>query len=134
MSTTTTNMGLKKPAITDEVQTTIGDLADNFEIIDKIWPVGSIYLSTVSTNPSTFLGGTWAAIEGRFLVGAGTDFAAGTTGGQKTMGVQTCGEEATGYGLTQAGGFTDRVIVNANGYTGKNISPYLSVYMWQRTA
>lgn len=30
-------------------------------IIDKLYPVGSIYLETTNTNPSTKLGGTWAS-------------------------------------------------------------------------
>ncbi len=29
--------------------------------VDKLYPVGSIFLSTTNTNPSTFLGGTWEA-------------------------------------------------------------------------
>lgn len=31
--------------------------------IDLIYPIGSIYKSTSSTNPSSFLGGTWVAKE-----------------------------------------------------------------------
>jgi hypothetical protein len=27
------------------------------------WPIGSIYTSTVNTNPSTFFGGTWAVFD-----------------------------------------------------------------------
>lgn len=30
-------------------------------ILDKLYPVGSIYLETTNTNPSTKLGGTWVA-------------------------------------------------------------------------
>ena len=43
-----------------------------------IFPVGSIYLATVATNPSTLLGfGTWTATGvGRVLVGVGTSDAA----------------------------------------------------------
>lgn len=35
------------------------------------YPVGSIYMSTSSTNPSSFIGGTWEQIKGRFLLGVG---------------------------------------------------------------
>ena len=42
-------------------------------LLNKIYPVGSIYLSISSTNPSTFLGGTWTQIaQGRTLFGAGS--------------------------------------------------------------
>ena len=55
------------------------------------WPVGSIFLSAVSTSPATLLGiGTWAQIgQGQMLVGykAGdADFGTlGATGGTKTV-------------------------------------------------
>lgn len=52
--------------------------------LQAIFPVGSIYTSTsVSTNPATLLGfGTWVAIDaGRSLIGAGTGYTAGSTGG-----------------------------------------------------
>lgn len=127
-------LGLKALAITDTVTEMVELQNANVNIIDKIYPIGSIYISTASTNPSAFLGGTWSQLEGRFLVGAGGKFAAGTTGGSEDMGIQTCGEEATGYGMSPAGGFTNRVIVNKKGYTGKVLPPYLAVYMWERTA
>ena len=48
-----------------------------------IYPVGSIYTSTVATNPVTLLGfGTWVAFgEGKVLIGNGGGFSAGATGG-----------------------------------------------------
>jgi hypothetical protein len=48
-----------------------------------LFPVGSIYSSTVSTNPGTSLGfGTWTAFgAGRVLIGDGGGFSAGSTGG-----------------------------------------------------
>lgn len=64
MSSTSPNMGLTIPDINDEVTDFVTDLAANFTFLDAIYPVGSIYLSTASTNPGTFLGGTWAAIQG----------------------------------------------------------------------
>lgn len=47
------------------------------------YPVGSIYSSTVSTNPGTSLGfGTWTQFgAGRMMMGAGGSFSPGTTGG-----------------------------------------------------
>ena len=62
--------------------------------IDDIYPVGSIYLTASSTNPTTLFGGTWVQIsQGRTLIGAGTGtdvnntsqtFTAGSTGGEYT--------------------------------------------------
>ncbi len=41
--------------------------------VHKMYPVGTIYTSTSSTNPGNFLGGTWEAFgQGRTLIGAGT--------------------------------------------------------------
>ena len=53
-------------------------------LIDSIYPIGSIYLSVNSTNPSTLFGGTWEAIQDKFLLSAGTIYSAGTTGGEAT--------------------------------------------------
>ena len=53
-------------------------------LIDMVYPVGSIYMSTQSTSPATLFGGTWQALENRFLVGAGDDYTAGVTGGEAT--------------------------------------------------
>jgi hypothetical protein len=50
------------------------------------YPVGAIFLSTVSTNPSTLLGfGTWVAYgTGRMLISQDATYPAGTTGGSAT--------------------------------------------------
>ena len=48
------------------------------------YPVGAIYMSTVSTSPATLFGGTWAALGARFLIGVGTGYANGATGGAAT--------------------------------------------------
>lgn len=51
--------------------------------MDQIYPVNSIYFSMSSTNPATLFGmGTWQQIAaGRFLIGAGGEYPAGSTGG-----------------------------------------------------
>ena len=50
-----------------------------------IYPVGSIYMSIDSTDPSNYFGGTWERIQGKFLLGANDDieeYNAGKMGGE----------------------------------------------------
>ena len=60
------------------------------DTLKKVYPVGSIYMSTVSTNPATLFGfGTWEAMPaGRVLLAQGTaswgTYNAGSTGGEAT--------------------------------------------------
>lgn len=47
----------------------------------QAYPVGAVYISYVSTSPSSLFGGTWAPITGRFpYFNAGTD-----TGGSNSV-------------------------------------------------
>lgn len=85
-----------------DVNTDIQGLTDKFNahthdsgtILAAAYPVGSIFISAVSTNPATLLGfGTWSAFgAGKTLVGIdSTDTAFDTveeTGGSKTTTVQ----------------------------------------------
>jgi hypothetical protein len=63
--------------------TTIATTAFVAAAMAVLYPIGSIYTSTVITNPNTLFGfGTWVAFAaGKVLVGVDTGFAAGTTGG-----------------------------------------------------
>lgn len=94
-----------------------------------MYPVGSIYSSTVSTNPATLFGfGTWVAYAaGRVLVGDGGGFTAGSTGGSAdatvvshthtaTSTVTDPGHSHTSYSIDFAGGGGYNVAGNA--YTG----------------
>lgn len=49
---------------------------------ELIYPVGSIYLSTNSTNPADIFGGRWEQIKDKFLLAAGETYLAGATGGE----------------------------------------------------
>ena len=151
MSTTTASLGLTKPDVNDKVEATIAALAANFDKLDAEWPIGSIYMSTKSTNPSTFLGGTWTAITGRFLVGAGTDYPAGTTGGEATHTltveempahahpsttpnmIQNTATGSSTYGYIGDGSYGNSG-TSGGGRAHNNMPPYRSVYMWERTA
>lgn len=166
MSSTTPNMGLTVPDVTDRVSKTIQDLGDNFNIIDNLWPVGSIYISTRSTNPAEFIGGTWTQISGRFLLGASSSYPAGQRGGSATHKITksempshnhqarwSSGNDWVGawksdvgdgdgwqVATTYSGGdaATDKnwvTITETGGSTPMSIMPpYVSVYIWERTA
>ena len=54
------------------------------DILQKIYPIGAIYLSMNSTSPASLFGGTWEQIEDVFLLGAGSAYTAGSTGGSTT--------------------------------------------------
>ena len=53
-------------------------------ITSAVYPVGSIYLSINSTNPSTLFGGTWEQIKDKFLLACGDTYTNGSTGGEAT--------------------------------------------------
>jgi hypothetical protein len=65
-------------------------------VLEAAYPVGSIYMATVATNPGTLLGvGTWTALgEGRVLVGVGA------------------GAGLTSRALDDTGGSEDSVVVD----------------------
>lgn len=54
-----------------------------------IYPVGSLYWSKKSTNPSTLFGGTWTQIKDKFILAAGGTYTVGSTGGAATVTLST---------------------------------------------
>ena len=57
---------------------------NNTNIFDLIYPVGSFYISSKSTNPAILFGGTWEQIQGRFLLGRSSSYPVGSMGGEAT--------------------------------------------------
>ena len=98
-------------------------------LVNLIYPVGSIYISASSTSPATLFGGTWEQIKDRFLLAAGSSYAAGATGGEAshTLTVSEIPlhdhEEtslATGYrgwAETQIKAFSTHIPYNSEHYT-----------------
>lgn len=125
-------------------------------LLDLIYPIDSIYISVSSTDPGTIFGGTWEAFAtGKTLVGVDandTDFnVAGNAGGSKTVTLTTDQMPAHTHGLmrSQIGGHTytgtvfDSVDGSYENVTAtsaggnephNNMPPYITVYMWKRTA
>lgn len=70
------------------------------EFLNLAYPVGAIYMSVNSTSPATLFGGTWERIQDRFLLAAGSSYAAGATGGSASVKL-TDAQMAHGHGFTQ---------------------------------
>lgn len=125
-------------------------------LLDKIFPVGYIYLSTVATNPKDLFGGTWERLKDRFLLAAGDTYSAGATGGEATHtltkdempshnhyaaingGADSYGRNRTTINsfANNTKGYSDSSTIFNTGGGGahNNMPPYLAVYMWKRTA
>lgn len=142
---------------TDTKSLTVDGFAiSKLTILNMIYPVGSIFISTSSANPATTMGGTWTRYgQGRVLVGVNesdTDFStAGKTGGEKTH-LQTVDEMPSHTHGFRGGGENNYVRVEPSstyGYSGNSdkttnatggnkpfniMQPYITTYMWLRTA
>jgi len=114
------------------------------------FPVGYIYLSVVSTDPSYYFGGTWEQLKDTFLLGAGNTYTAGSTGGEATH-TLTIAEmpnhaheyywspnDHAGNAYPYAAGShlkSSRVTESVGGgQAHNNMPPYLTVYMWKKVA
>ena len=53
------------------------------EIINTIYPVGSIYMSVNEVEPTALFGGTWEKLKDKFLLGSGDEYSLNSTGGEK---------------------------------------------------
>lgn len=123
----------------------------------EAWPVGSVFVSVVSTNPNTLLGyGTWSRIsEGKVLVGQDANDSsfdtAEETGGNKTLVVANHTHYANHGHSNYVSGSSDpfkpvsedgavdvantTILTTANGAISQSImNPYFVVYIWKRTA
>ena len=136
-----------------------GDKGLRTHMLETIYPVGSIYINAgVATNPGTLLGfGTWTAFgTGRTIVGvdsSDTDFdTVRETGGSKThtltvdelpshthtATLRGNGENET-QSLPSASDNTDPSRTMTTDATGGGqahtiVQPYITAYMWRRTA
>lgn len=146
-------------------------LKDKENLLNLIYPIGSIYITTDSNNPKDFLGGTWELFgQGKTLVGVKpedtTYGVSGNEGGEYThtltneeMPMHKHTEYATVGNIaynkpTSAQGNDTICSIEYTEYDNKNVSyeptvltgwsgegqphnnmpPYITVYMYKRTA
>ena len=155
-------------------------LTKKTDLLDWVYPIGSIYMSVNNVSPATFLGGTWVAIQDRFLLSAGSSYSAGSTGGEAnhtltvaetpahthtrgTMNITgsvgplddmsantggamyyayahaydaSSGGSGNGWvlGFDASRSWTGATSSVGSGSAHNNMPPYLTVYMWKRTA
>jgi hypothetical protein len=70
-----------------------------------LYPVGSYYINeTNSTNPATLLGfGTWTAVQDRMIIGHGSTYTAGATGGSATKTIAQANLPDVDFDVTDPG-------------------------------
>ena len=91
---------------------------DLTEIWKSVYPVGSIYMSVNSTNPGTLFGGTWVQLKDRFLLGAGSTYTNGKTGGYTATQKHTHSIPALSGTAANAGSHSHRVTNKTSSYAG----------------
>ena len=154
--------------LTDVISLAVQDNTDNIAALseqisnigsitfDDIYPVGSIYMSVNSTNPRTLFGGTWTQLKDRFLLGAGSTYTNGSTGGEAshTLTVNempshghpqyvtvssggslsaNCDYDSYSSGTARKSAQNISTGTTGSGNSHNNMPPYLVVYMWERT-
>lgn len=73
------------------------------QVLQAVYPVGSIYCSYGNTSPATLFGfGQWTKIEGRFLLGANAIYSLGSTGGEAAVALTVAQLPAHSHGASSA--------------------------------
>lgn len=134
----------------------------DFDIVNIIYPVECIYISINETSPASLFGGSWVQIQGRFLLGASSNYLAGSEGGSadaivvqhdghlfdwsgysakegtaigKYLNISsfsTTGDLPRGWNVTSGNEMYPAGQSKGESGVGKNMPPYLVVYMWKR--
>ena len=81
--------------------------ADGKNLTDTIYPVGSLYWSSKSTNPASLFGGTWVQIKDKFVLACGDTYtSSGATGGASSVTLSVSNMPSHSHSFTPAGTIT----------------------------
>lgn len=131
-------------------------------ICNLIYPIGSVYISVIATNPAILFGiGVWEQVKDKFLLACGDNYNNGDIGGEvnhtltisemplhnhkmEYNGSQLNSDKAVsgwypGYQMNMTEKWSTDTPYWNTGIRGENqphnnMPPYLAVYMWKRTA
>lgn len=112
--------------------------------LDYLYPVGAIYFTVSNSSPETLLGGRWQKISSGYYIRTVTSNAGVNSGrstydftlNQNNSPYVPATSEASGYGLNQAEGFKNRVVITRNNVPLRVAIPLtplsFDLYAWRR--
>lgn len=132
---------------------TLKDKEGNLIYPSPYYPIGSIYMSVMEVDPSEIFGGTWEQIEDVFLLGCGSKYKNGTTGGEAshqltinempshshaqrsrgaTSNIAASGSAIGAEFLGTSNNSIGSTFNNGGNQAHNNMPPYLAVFIWKR--
>ena len=105
----------------------MGKLKLSQEILNVIYPVGSVYLTINDVNPQTLFGGTWVKCSGGFIYGSTGTGTSGDNGNGSGTSVSSSGSGNTGstaLSVSQMPSHNHTITVNSKSLTGNLNSMY----------
>lgn len=130
------------------------------QLLDMVYPIGSLYMSMKDTSPASLFGGTWEQIKDRFIYANGDATTPGTLGGSTTHnhglnagfaalnvgggGIQYYEKQVSAWGTNAAmnvansyqSSQTKSWGIGLGGATDNAnvMPPYITAYVWKRIA
>jgi hypothetical protein len=161
--TTIANLTNKNKSDIRTIAQRVTNLEETPPFLELVYPVGSMYISTVSTNPVDLFGfGTWEQIKDVFLLSAGDTYLAGSTGGSTNHShtleggyakIAPLTSSAYMYANTKTANWTatrrvplaESAVSNSGSIAAgttlggstdetESLPPYLAVYVWKRVS
>lgn len=119
---------------------------------EEKYDVGDYYISNSSTSPAAKYGGSWTRLQGRFILGAGSGYTQGSTGGEANVTLTV--SQIPSHTHVVRGGLNcvqgsntrelgDSTTPNRNdvqtestggGQPHNNMPPYRAAYIWYRVS
>ena len=99
-----------------------------YKLMKLIYPVGSLYWSSKSTNPASLFGGTWVQIKDKFVLACGDTYnTTGATGGASTVTLSVSNMPSHNHSFTPSGEVTSTftgTAVNTGGMSANSTGSF----------